>query len=135
MWSILLTYMQRAPRELADSKLRSGQLSPRSRRMERSVYTFFVDRTLSTNYQRQCFEGCPIQARPSVVIGPTVPAQQRSSYFERSTNDFASLVHNVDARVRTDTHAHTHKTTTVTLAAHARRGLKCYIYILTYIDV
>ena len=25
------------------------------------AYTFFVDWTLSTNYQRQCFEGCPIQ--------------------------------------------------------------------------
>ena len=44
---------------------RTGQhpvkLSPRSRRIERSVYTFIIYRTLRTNYQRQRFEGCPIQ--------------------------------------------------------------------------
>ena len=42
--------VRRAPGELANSKSVSGQLSPRSRRMERSVYKFFVHRTLSINY-------------------------------------------------------------------------------------
>ena len=53
--------VQRAPGEPADSKSMSGQLSPRSIRIERSVYKFFVHRTLSTYYQWQRFEGCPIE--------------------------------------------------------------------------
>ena len=46
-----------------DSKWRSGQLSQRSRKMERSVYTFFVHRTLSTNYT--CTSGNTSRAVPS----------------------------------------------------------------------
>ena len=35
------------------------ELSPRSRRTEHRVYTLFVDRTLSTNYQWQRFKAVP----------------------------------------------------------------------------
>ena len=85
------------------------------------------------------------QTGPFVVVGPTVPAQQKSSFlaitfeqniigeihesktFEMSFDicwylAFASQIDDVDVRLRTD--IQTHKTTTVTLAAHARRGLK-----------
>ena len=84
------------------------------------------------------------QTGPFVVVGPTVPAQQKSSFlaitfeqniigeihesktFEMSFDicwylAFASQMDDVDVRARTD--IQTHKTTTVTLAAHARRGL------------
>ena len=84
------------------------------------------------------------QTGPFVVVGPTVPAQQKSSFlaitfeqniigeihesktFEMSFDicwylAFASQIDDVDVRVRTD--IQTHKTSTVTLAAHARRGL------------
>ena len=40
---------RRAQGEPADIKSRSGQLLPRSRRMEQSVYTFFVYRTLTSD--------------------------------------------------------------------------------------
>ena len=84
------------------------------------------------------------QTGPFVVVGPTVPAQQKSSFlaitfeqniigeihesktFEMSFDicqylAFASQIDGVDVRARTD--IQTHKTTTVTLAAHAHRGL------------
>ena len=84
------------------------------------------------------------QTGPFVVEGPTVPAQQKSSFlaitfeqniigeihksktFEMSFDicwylAFASQIVDVDVGARTD--IQTHKTTTVTLAAHARRGL------------
>ena len=71
--------VQRAQGKLAE-------LSPRSRRMERIVYMFFVDWTLSTNYvatsgktQRLSY---PVsQIEPSV--GPTVPAQKKKLFFFR----------------------------------------------------
>ena len=88
------------------------------------------------------------QTGPFVVVGPTVPAQQKSSFlaitfeqniigeihesktFEMSFDicwylAFASQIVDVDVRARTD--IQTHKTTTVTLAAHARRGLIKYM--------
>ena len=81
------------------------------------------------------------QTGPFVVVGPTVPAQQKSIFsyeqniigeihesktFEISFDicwylAFASQIVDVDVRACTD--IQTHKTTTVTLAAHARRGL------------
>ena len=84
------------------------------------------------------------QTGPFVVIGPTVPAQKKSSFLaitfeqniigeihESKTFEmlfdicrylaFASQIDDVDVRARTD--IQTHKTSTVTLTAHARRGL------------
>ena len=51
-------YVRRVPRELADSWISY----PQEVEGRREVSTlFFVDKTLSTNYQWQRFEGCPIQ--------------------------------------------------------------------------
>ena len=82
------------------------------------------------------------QTGPFVVVGPTVPAQQKSSFlaitfeqniigeihesktFEMSFDIcwYLAFASQIDDVARTD--IQTHKMTTVTLAAHARRGLK-----------
>ena len=93
------------------------------------------------------------QTGPFVVVGPTVPAQQKNSFlaitfkqsiigeihesktFEMSFDicwylAFASQIDDVDVRARTD--IQTHKTTAVTLAAHARRGLHVITFNLNH---
>ena len=64
--STVRSMVRRAQEEPAE---RSGQLSPRSRRTERSVYTFFVDRTLA-----QTISGNASKAVPSSNISQTGPS-------------------------------------------------------------
>ena len=125
-----------------------GSASPRSRSIEQSMYISLcgVDPQYKLPVSMLERLSHPVsQTGPFVVVGPTVPAQQKSSFlaitfeqniigeihesktFEMSFDicwylAFASQIDDVDVRVRTD--IQTHKMTTVTLAVHARRGLK-----------
>ena len=76
--------MQHAQGEPADSKSRSGQLSPRRRKIERSVYKFFLYigplvQTTSGNASKAVLSSK--SDRTLVVVGPTVPAQQKVVFF------------------------------------------------------
>ena len=76
VWGGDSTHMVRcAQREPADSKLRSGQLSPRSRMMERITYTFSLDQARSTTTSGNALKAVPSRSQTglSVSVGPTVP--------------------------------------------------------------
>ena len=137
-----LEYCATCTRRTSRQQVKVRQLFPRSRRMEQSVYTFFVHWTLGTNYQWQRFVGCPSSKSDWTLSYRHCQRSEKSSLFvlnkmllAKSMSQrqmsftihrylaFASKMDDVDARAYTD-----RQTKRLSLGAHAHLG---FIEIMT----